>query len=360
VCLLDQAGDTRWHRHRHATPEALLKALAPDRAQIVMAADGRCTWYGLADVCAAHRSPVVLGHALDLQARHGGTATHDTIDAHNMAVLLRGGRLPQASVSPAERRATRDRLRRRLHLARQRGDLRAPGHNTNSQSKLPAIGHKIADTTNRDGVAARGADPAVHKSRDVDLARIGSDAARRRDLDLTLVNTATHHAAHPRELRHTVPGLGTILRRVRRDESHPIARCPRGPDFAAYGRRVTGAKASAGQRCGTSGTKIGHAHRTWAFSEAAVFGVRDQPAGQQWLASWEKQQRQGNAVTILAQKLARAGYSLVKQKTAFARHTCLNGYGRGVGALDASRDDQGMPLTCSALHEPHDGVTERR
>jgi hypothetical protein len=43
-----------------------------------------------------------------MKAIHGGKAKHDTIDAHKMAALLRGGMLPQASVYPAERRATRD------------------------------------------------------------------------------------------------------------------------------------------------------------------------------------------------------------------------------------------------------------
>jgi hypothetical protein len=97
VCIRDQAGDTRWHRHRHATPEALLKAIAPSREPIVMAAACLLTWYWRADLCAEPGIPGVLGHALDLQALPGGTATHDTIDAQNMAVLLRGGMLPQAS-----------------------------------------------------------------------------------------------------------------------------------------------------------------------------------------------------------------------------------------------------------------------
>jgi hypothetical protein len=41
-------------------------------------------------------------------------------------------------------RATRDLLRRRMHLARTRGELLAHVHNTNSQYTLPAIGKKIA------------------------------------------------------------------------------------------------------------------------------------------------------------------------------------------------------------------------
>jgi len=66
------------------------------------------TWYWLADLCAAEGIAVVLGHALSMKAIHGGKAKNDQIDAHKMAVLLRGGLLPQASVSPAPMRATRD------------------------------------------------------------------------------------------------------------------------------------------------------------------------------------------------------------------------------------------------------------
>jgi hypothetical protein len=96
VCLLDQAGATLLHRNMPATPEALLKAIAPYRDQIVMAAACLFTWSWLADFCAEQRRPVVLGHALYMKASHGGKATHDTIDAHNIAVLRRGGMRPQA------------------------------------------------------------------------------------------------------------------------------------------------------------------------------------------------------------------------------------------------------------------------
>ena len=38
VCILDQAGETLLHRNMTATPEALLKAIAPYHDQIVLAA----------------------------------------------------------------------------------------------------------------------------------------------------------------------------------------------------------------------------------------------------------------------------------------------------------------------------------
>ena len=144
VCILDQAGDILVHRNMTATPEALLKAIAPYREQIVLAAACMFTWYWLADFCAEHGLPFVLGHALYMKAIHCGKAKNDKIDAHKIAVLLRGGMLPQAYVYPAEMRATRDLLRRRLPLARTRGELLAHVHNTTSQSTLPAMGKKIA------------------------------------------------------------------------------------------------------------------------------------------------------------------------------------------------------------------------
>jgi transposase len=191
------------------------------------------TWYWLADLCAEHSLPCVRGHALYMQAIHGGKAKNDTIDAQNSAVLRRGGMLPQASVDPAEMRATRDLRRRRTHLARTRGELLAHVQHTNSQDHLPALGKNIAYQANRDGVAARFTAPAVHKRLDVDLARIGCDDELRRDLELAIVRAAKHHDANPFYLLRTVPGMGTILSLVWLYDIHDIDRFPRGQAFAA-------------------------------------------------------------------------------------------------------------------------------
>jgi transposase len=284
LCILDQAGETLVHRNMSAPPEALRKAITPSRDPIVLAAAWMLTWYGLADLCAAHGIPFVLGHALSMQAMHGGKANNDQIDAQTIAVLLRGGLLPQASVSPAEMRATRDWLRRRMPLARKRGELLAHGQKTTSQYHLPAIGKKIASTANRDGVAERFADPAVPKRLAVDLALITSDDEWLRDRALTIVQTAKPHDAQTLYLRHTVPGIGTILSRVLLSEIQDSERFPRVQDFASSCRLVKCARASAGTRSGTSGNQMGHAPLTWAFAEAAVFCLRDHPAAQKFLA----------------------------------------------------------------------------
>ena len=78
-----------------------------------------------------------------MKAIHGGKAKNDKIDAQKIAILLRGGMLPQAYVYPAEMRATRDLLRRRIHLIRKRAELLTPVQQTNSQYNLPAFGKKL-------------------------------------------------------------------------------------------------------------------------------------------------------------------------------------------------------------------------
>src|SRR5499426_3269817 len=185
VCILSHDGETLLHRNMKAAPEPFLKAVAPYREGLVVAVECMFTWYWLADLCAEQEIPFVLGHALSMKAIHGGKAKNDTIDSQKIAALLRGGMLPQASVYPAQMRATRDLLRRRMHLTHKRAELLAHIQNTNSQYNLPAIGKKIAYKANREGVAERFADPAVQKSIEVDLALIPYYAELLRDVELT-------------------------------------------------------------------------------------------------------------------------------------------------------------------------------
>jgi transposase len=248
VCILNQAGEIMLHRNMQASPETLLKAIAPSRDEIVVAVACLCTWDWLADLCAQAGIPCVLGHALSMQAIHGGKATNDTSDAHKLAVLLRGGMLLQASVYPAEMRATRDLLRRRMSLTRNRAELLAHIQPTNSPSNLPEMGKKLAYQAHRDGVAARFPDRAGQKSREVDLALLGYDEPLLRDLEWPSVKAAQQHDAHTLSLLQTVPGIGNILSLVLLDASHAIQRFPSGQDVVSSCRLVTCAKASAGTR----------------------------------------------------------------------------------------------------------------
>jgi len=252
-------GAIRRHRTMQAAPDLLLKAIAPYHEGLVVAVACVFTWYWLADLCAEEGIAFVLGHTLSMQAIHGGQAKNDTIDAHKIAALRRGGMLPQASVYPAEMRATRA-LLRRTPLRRQRSELLAPVHNTTSPYNWPENGTKIASKANREGGAARFADPAVPKSMAGDLALSTYYDHRLRDVALALIQAAKHHDAYTRYLLQTVPGIGKRLSRVLLYAMHDIDRLPTVQDVVSYCRLVTCAKASAGKRLGTSSKTIGNAH----------------------------------------------------------------------------------------------------
>ena len=96
VCILNQSGEILVHRQMKTTPETFLHVMAPSREGLVVAVECLFTWDWLADLCPHEGLPLVLGHALYMKAIHGGKSTHDQLDAHQIAGLLRGGMLPQA------------------------------------------------------------------------------------------------------------------------------------------------------------------------------------------------------------------------------------------------------------------------
>ncbi len=299
-CVLQQDGAMRVHRDMPAGPEPCRTAVAPSRTALVVCVDWIFPWYGLADLWARAGMPFVLGHARSLQALHGGQAQHAKIAARNMAVALRGGLLPHAAGSPADMRATRALLRRRRPLRRTRAELVAHSQHTTSPYTRPEMGKKIAYKAHRDGVAERCPEPAVQQSIAVDLALMGHDDQRLRDMELCVLKPAKQHDANTRYLLRTVPGIGELLSLVLLYEIHAIQRFPRVHDCVSSCRLVTWAKEAAGKREGTSGTKIGHAYLTWAFSEAAVLFVRANPAGQKSRTRLEKKPSTGKALTVLA------------------------------------------------------------
>jgi transposase len=140
----------------------------------------------------------------------------------------------------------------------------------------------------------------VQKSLAVDLALIDHYDRLLRDMELAILKTAKPHDAHTLDFLRTVPGLGEFLSLVLLYAIHDIQRFPRVQDFGSYCRVVKCAKKSAGQRYGTAGSKLGKAYLKWAFSEAAVFFVRANPAGQKYLARLEKKHSKGKALTVLA------------------------------------------------------------
>jgi transposase len=323
VCILDNEGTICVHKNIPASPEPLLKLIQPYQHDMVLGVECMFSWYWVADFCEAYHIEFVLGHALYMKAIHGGKAKNDKIDSHKIAVLLRGGLFPEAYVYPAELRGTRDLLRRRMHLMRKRAELLAHVQNTNSQYNLPEIGKNLRYAFNREGVAERFSDESVQKSIELDLALIGFYDEQLGKVEWHCYKMARTFDYHRLMLLRSVPGIGEILSLVILYELHDIDRFPSVQDFVSYCRLVKCKKESAGKTHGTSGGKIGNAYLKWAFSEAAVLFLRKNPDAQAWLEKMANKHNKAKALTILAHKLGRAVYFMMKRKTAFDQQRFL-------------------------------------
>jgi hypothetical protein len=65
----------------------VLEALAPFRDDLVVGVECMFGWYWLADRCAEHQIPFVLGHALYMKLIHAAKAKNDRLDASRSLVF---------------------------------------------------------------------------------------------------------------------------------------------------------------------------------------------------------------------------------------------------------------------------------
>jgi transposase len=201
---------------------------------VVVAVECMFAWYWIADLCQKEGIPFVLGHALYMKAIHGGKAKNDKIDSQKIAVLLRGGMIPQSYVYPEKMRATRDLMRRRNHLMRKRAELFAHIQNTNSQYNLDETFGCIAVPSKRGNIIEKFGDPAVQKSMEADLEVISVYDTTIADLERTILKIAQYHDPVSYALLQSVYGIGRIGALTMLYEIENIKRFPTVQDFVSY------------------------------------------------------------------------------------------------------------------------------
>ena len=82
---------------------------------------------------------------------------------------------------------------------------------------------------------------------------------------------------------------------------------------------------SAGKLYGTQGNKIGNAHLKWAFSEAAVLHLRGNEKAQRYLQKLQRRMPKSKALSVLAHKIGRAVFYMLKTGRVFDDARFING-----------------------------------
>jgi transposase len=321
VCLMDRQGKKLVHTNiRNNDFAFFLKLITPYRHDLTVCAECMFGWYWLADACQNAGLTFVLAHALYLKAIHGGKNKNDRVDSEKIAHLLRTNLIPPAYVYPAAQRPLRALLRQRLYYVWSRSDLLARIQSHQLAYNRPALRQT---RPNRDPWEKQLLAAEDHPLRQLalqnDLAMI-----RHYDKQITALEEELHRQTKrtaPREyaLLQTVPGIGEHLGLTILYEIGDIERFPTVKDFVSYCRLVKGTVASAGKLKGLRGAKLGNPYLRWAFGEAAVIAKRDHeiigPLTQRLEARYNGNKFKAN--TVLAIKLARAVYFMLKTKTVF-------------------------------------------
>lgn len=324
ICIMNQDGETLLHRNIRTDRKTFLRTVAPFREDLVVAVECMFAWYWIADLCNQEGLSFVLGHALYMRAIHGAKAKNDRIDSMKIAALLRGGLIPQAYVYPQTMRATRDLMRRRNHFMRKRAELYAHIQNTASQYNLEEPLGRIAKKNERiEGLIELFPGECVQKSIETNLALIEAYDPLIDNLERHIIRTANVHDPVSLALLKTVPGIGKVLSLIILYEIETIGRFPRVQDFVSYARLVKCAKESNGKKSGSSGRKMGNAHLKWAFSEAAILFLKGNDPAKKFLERLANKHGKAKALTILAHRLARAVYHMLKNKVPFDQEKFL-------------------------------------
>lgn len=327
VCVVDQAGKKLLHRNfQNQDPQLWLQRIEPfQRQDLVVGCESTFNWYWLADLCLEQQIPFVLGHALYLKAIHGGKTKSDPIDSEKLAMLLRGGNFPTGYVYPTEMRSTRDVMRRRTYLVRRRAEVLAHVQLVRLQHNLPVFEKKISYKGNRADVARRFDDTSARMSVEVDLQLANDYDHLIARMELYLEQHAKVHDPRTFYLLNSVPGIGRVLAMTMLYEIHDIGRFPSVGDFLSYSRLVRGSHTSAGKKYAATGKKIGNPHLKWAFSEAVPLLKRQCDAAAEYAGRIEKKHNKARAMSLLAVKLGRGVYYMLRHQRPFDVETFFRG-----------------------------------
>ena len=323
VCILDDKGNTCLHKEISASPVKLQALLEPYLGNVVVGVECMHCWYWVSDFCEDLGVDFILGHALYMKAIHGGKAKNDKIDSYKIAKLIRGGNFPLAYVYPKEMRATRDLLRRRTKMVKQGGNLKAHTINTTSQYNLPSIKVNLKNKEARELVRSAFPDPVVQKNMDLNMALLECYAKELSKVEWFLEQQAKQHNPVHLHILRSISGIGRILSLTIIYEIGDINRFPSVQNFASYARLVKCKAESTGKTYGTSGNKIGNAHLKWAFSEAAVLYLRGNEKAQKYLKKLQKRMSKAKALSVLAHKIGRCVYFMMKNNTVFDENRFL-------------------------------------
>ncbi|MCB1065424.1 MAG: IS110 family transposase [Verrucomicrobiae bacterium] len=319
VCVMDSQGNKLLHMNiKNNDFEFFLKKIEPWRHDMTVCCECLFCWYWFADACREAGLTFVLAHALYLKAIHGGKNKNDRIDSEKLANLLRGNLIPPSYVYPTAKRPIRDLLRQRASYVWQRvellqristrqmarGDCPVSKFSNNREKWLEALLESTKDPRQR-----------FSFQQDVQLVIQYDNAIK--ELEKELLRITKREQPRDFALLRSIPGVGKTLALTILYEVESIDRFASAQNFLSYCRLVKGTVSSAGKIKGLRGAKLGNPYLRWALGEAAVLGKRHHEDLDAYSRRLETKHGKFKGTAILASKLGRAVYFMLKNGKTF-------------------------------------------
>ncbi len=319
VCVMDSQGNKLLHMNiRNNDFAFFLKKIEPWRHDMTVCCECLFCWYWLADACEEAGLQFVLAHALYLKAIHGGKNKNDRIDSEKLAHLLRSNLIPPGYAYPAAKRPIRALIRQRTSYVWQRVELLQ----RISTSQLARNQQPVSKFSNNRtkwlaALLEVTGDPRERFALEQDVQLVVHYDNAIKTLEKELLTLTRRNEPRDFALLRTIPGIGKTLGLTLLYEIDTVERFPAVGDFLSYSRLVKGTVSSAGKIKGLRGAKLGNPYLRWAFGEAAVLGKRHHEELDAFSRRLENKHGKFKGNAILASKLGRAVYYMLRNGTAF-------------------------------------------
>jgi len=295
--------------------EVLLAELEPLRGSLKgVAVESTFNWYWLVDGLEDHGYALELVNTTAAKQYQGLKSRDDRHDARWIAHMLRLGILPHGHVLPREERAVRDLLRRRSKVVQQKTATLLALKNLLARNTGAMVSATELKRLQRGEYPEQIQDPHIRRAIDGAVHLLDVLEEECAQLQATVKAAGLERPGY-RNLR-TVKGIGELLALTILYQTGDIRRFPKVGNYASYCRCVRTTHESNGRRKGQGNRRLldgeGNPYLSWAFSEAAHFVIRNQPAARRYFDRKKKASNGIVAVRAVAHKLSRAAYFMLR------------------------------------------------
>ncbi len=296
--------------------DTIVRTLDPFKKELEgIAVESTFNWYWLVDGLQEHGYPVHLANPSAIQQYEGLKYRDDRWDSFWLAHMLRLGILPTGYIYPKETRPTRDLLRRRLLLVRQRTTQILSLQGMVKRSRGNGISVNRIKRLKETDVAEWFCHPHLRMAAESSVAVIRFLRAKIEAMEKEILSKVGLREEF--EYLLTMPGIGKILGLTIMLEVGDIGRFPSVGDYSSYCRCVKSEHRSAGKKKGEGNEKNGNKYLSWAYVEAAHFAKRYQDGAHRFYQRKAAQRNTAVATKALSNKLARASYYVMRDRVPY-------------------------------------------